>query len=82
MTEKYWWRRQFTHERQRVDAGCEDVWVRNDKFLLVKFSSSLHIEGKWGVFTPLNRFLDRCQSGSPPINWANKLIANKMNEKE
>ena len=80
MAKKYWWRRQFTHEKQRADAECEDVWIRNDKFILVKFPSDLRISCKWGVFTPLNMFIDRHPSGPPPLQWADKIIAKSMND--
>ena len=78
---KYWWRRLFSNELTRADAEMSDVWIRNDSFRLVKFPSSMHTDGKWGIFTPLDRFIGRCSSSSPPFNWANKLIADKMNDK-
>ena len=78
---KYWWRRIFSGEQKRVDMGMDDVWIRNDRFILVKFPSTIRYEGKWGVFTPLDRFIGRTESKSPPLNWANKLIAEKMHDK-
>jgi len=78
---KYWWRRLFSSELTRTDACMDDTWIRNDKFILVKFPSSLKEDGKWGVFTPLDRFIGRCSSRNIPMNWANKLIAEKMHDK-
>lgn len=78
---KHWWRRIFSTERTRSDADMADVWIRNDKFILVKFPSSMKSEGKWGVFTPLDRFIGRTASKASPLNWANKLIAEKMHDK-
>ena len=68
------WRRLFSYEYQPADYGCEDVWIRSDQYRLVKFPSSLKQEGKWGVFTPLDKFLGRCSSKTPPFEWADQVI--------
>jgi hypothetical protein len=81
MKNKYYWRRLFSIEFTRADYSCDDVWIRNDKFKLVKFPSSLDRSGKWGIFTPLDDFIARTASSSVPIKWANEVIAEKMHDK-
>jgi hypothetical protein len=76
------WRRKFSSEYTRADNGCDDVWIRIDKFYLVKFPSKINKEGKWGLFTPLDDFMERIGSKSPPLDWADKIIAAKMHTKE
>lgn len=78
----YTWRRLFSHELSRADHDCDDVWIRHDKFKLVKFPSSRYSNGKWGIFTPLEVFMDRCSSKYPPTDWANKIIAQKMHDRK
>jgi hypothetical protein len=76
-----WWRRIFSSEYTRSDYCCDDVWVRNDKFRLVKFPSKINIDGKWGIFSPFDKFLGRIESREVPLEWADNIIKKEMNDK-
>ena len=75
---KFWWRKIFSSEYKRVDYDCEQVWIRNDQFRLVKFESSQDTDGKWGLFTPFEKFLGRCGSTEAPIKWADTVINKEI----
>jgi len=76
-----WWRRIFSSEYTRADYDCDDVWIRNDKFRLLKFPSTINKDGKWGVFSPFDKFLGRIESREAPLDWADSIIKNAMHEK-
>jgi len=76
----WFWRKAFTSEYDLPDYDCDAVWVRTDKYKMVKFPSTFKIDGKWGVFDKDGEFIDRRCSDSPPFLWANAVI--KMFERQ
>ena len=71
---KFWWRKIFSTEYKRADYECEEVFIRNDKYRLVKYKDQLNTYGKWCLFDPKETFIDRTASKSVPFYWANNKI--------
>jgi len=67
------WRKPLSCEMMRCDYDCEDIYMWQS-YRLVKFPSSLHIDGKWGLFDVRNNLIDKTQSIRPPFSWASQKI--------
>jgi hypothetical protein len=72
------WRRLFSKEYTRADYNYQDVWINTQKFRLVRCEDSYNQEGKWLLFTPLDKFLGRCSSPTLPSQWADDIINKEI----
>lgn len=62
----------------RADQNCDEVLINKSSFRLCKYKSNLKQEGKWLLFSPMEKFLGRCSSPYPPTKWAEEIINKEM----
>lgn len=62
-------------EFKRCDYNYEESYISDDSFRLCKMSTS---EGKWLLFSPLDKFLGRMSYHGIPEVWANTQIDKEM----
>ena len=74
------WRRigQYSKDFTRADYNYEESYISYDRFRLCKNFSTQTQDGKWILFSPLDKTLGKVNSNTIPWQWADAIIDKEM----